>query len=215
MSQLEALATFRDPNVQIYNLNALGTTPASILFSNNTGIRSATGLGTTTITCANTYELIPGMKVESVTVLVVPANTFIVSVNPGVSIVVNNVVPVSAAGTIRFINVNGTAQRICRLRISNLSTVNTVAFIFSTASQLTVPTVDTNIVATGANGLQTPAFTASTLLASSSGALAAGDGIRIQPSTSLEINIAFGTRLWLVASAASTPVQVAAVLNMG
>lgn len=215
MSQLEALATFREPNLQVYNLNALSTTPVSILFSNDPGTRAATGLGTTTITCANTYELLVGMRVESVTVLVVPANTFITAINPGVSIVVNNVVPASAAGTIRFFNVNGMASAVCRCRISNLSTVNAVSLHFGPGGLSTVPTIDSNIVATGANGLLVPAFTASTLACSAATALAAGDGIRIQPATTLEINISYGTRLWLAASAAATPVQVVAVQNIG
>ena len=216
MSQLEALATFREPNIQVYNFNALTTTPVSVLFSNDPGIRSATGLGTTTITCANTYELLVGMKVESVTVLVIPANTFITAINDGVSIVVSNTVPASAVGSIKFTNVNGTQAAVCRCRISNLSTVNAVSLHFGPASRNTVPSIDTNIVATGANSpVVVPAFTASTFACSTSGALAAGDGIRIQPSTTLEINISYGTRLWLVASAAATPVQVVAVQNIG
>ena len=215
MSQLEALATFREPNLQVYNLNALSTTPVSILFSNDPGIRAATGLGTTTITCANTYELLVGMRVESVTVLVVPANTFITAINPGVSIVVNNVVPASAAGTIKFTNVNGVLSQVNRCRISNLSTVNAVSVHFGPAGLATVPTIDSNIVATGANTLLVPAFTSSTFACSAATALAAGDGIRIQPAATLEINISYGTRLWLVASAAATPVQVVAVQNIG
>lgn len=218
MSQLEALATFKSPTVQVYNLNALSTTPASILFSNDPGIRAATGLGTTTITCANSTGLAIGMKVESVTVLVIPANTFITAINPGVSIVVSNIVAASAAGTIRFFNVNATQGAVCRCRISNLSTVNAVALHFGTAASgavAAVPTIDSNIVATGAGGLLVPAFTASTFICSVATALAAGDGIRIQPATTLEINISLGTRLWLVASAGSTPVQVVAVQNIG
>lgn len=217
MSQLEALATFKSPTIQVYNLNALTTTPVSILFSNDPGTRAATGLGTTTITCANSTGLHVGMRVESVTVLVIPANTFITAINPGVSIVVNNVVPASAAGTIRFFNVNATQTAVCRCRISNLSTVNAVALHFGIAASgvALVPTIDSNIITTGANGLLVPQFTASTLACSASTALAAGDGIRIQPATTLEINISYGTRLWLVASAAATPVQVVAVQNVG
>lgn len=218
MSQLEAFATFRTPALQVYNLNALSTTPVSILFSNDPGIRAATGLGTTTITCANSTGLNVGMTVESVTTLVIPDNTVITAINPGVSIVVNNIVAASAAGTIRFRNFNATQSAVCRCRISNLSTVNAVSLHFNVAtngSVALVPTIDSNIVATAANGLLTPAFTASTLACSASTALAAGDGIRIQPSTTLEINISLGTRLWLVASAAATPVQVVAIQNIG
>lgn len=217
MSQLEALATFKSPTIQVYNLNALTTTPVSILFSNDPGTRAATGLGTTTITCANSTGLAVGMRVESATVLVVPANTFITAINPGVSIVVNNIVAASAAGTIRFFNVNATQTAVCRCRISNLSTVNAVAVHFGIAASgvALVPTIDANTVATGANGLLVPQFVASTLACSASTALAVGDGIRIQPASTLEINISLGTRLWLVASAAATPVQVVAVQNVG
>lgn len=218
MSQLEALATFKSPTIQVYNLNALSTTPASILFSNDPGIRAATGLGTTTITCANSTGLVVGMKVESVTILVIPANTFITAINPGVSIVVSNTVAASAAGTIKFTNVLGTQAAVCRCRISNLSTVNAVSLHFGVAtngSVALVPTIDSNVVTTGAGGLLVPAFTASTFLCSAPTALAAGDGIRIQPASTLEINISYGTRLWLVASAAATPVQVVAVQNIG
>ena len=218
MSQLEALATFKSPTVQVYNLNALSTTPASILFSNEPGIRAGQGLGTTTITCANTTGLSIGMTVEAVTVIIIPANTVITAINPGVSIVVNNTVAASAAGTIKFRNVNGTQAAICRCRISNLSTVNAVALHFGVASAVavgTVPTIDSNVVATGAGGLLVPAFTASAFLCSAPTALAAGDGIRIQPASTLEINISYGTRLWLVASAAATPVQVVAIQNVG
>ena len=59
MSQLEAFATFKSPSVKIYNLSALSTTPTSLLFDTNPATRAATGLGTPTITCANTFDLEP------------------------------------------------------------------------------------------------------------------------------------------------------------
>lgn len=213
MSQLEAFATFKSPSVKIYNLTALSTTPTSLLFDTNPSTRAATGLGTTTITCANTFDLEPGQQVVSVTTLVIPANTFIVSINPGVSIVVNNVVPASAAGTIRFISNNSTL--IARLRITNLSTVNAVAIQFSDIVQTALPTIAGNTAGFTAPAATSPTFTASNFVCSASGVLAIGDGIRIQPSSSLEINIGLNTRLWIVASAAATPVQVAAVLQNG
>jgi hypothetical protein len=213
MSQLEAFATFRSPSTQIYNLSALGTTPTSLLFDTNPGTRAATGLGTTTITCANTFDIEVGMQVVSVTTLVIPAGTYVVAVNPGVSIVVNRVIAASAAGTIRFLNNNHLT--IARLRISNLSTVNAVAIQFSDITQTALPTVDGNTAGFTAPAATSPTFTASTFACSSSTALAIGDGIRIQPASTLEINVGLSTRLWIVASAASTPVQVAAILQNG
>lgn len=212
MSQLEAFATFTSPSTQIYNLSALGTTPTSLLFDVGAGTRAATGLGTTTITCANTFDIEPGMRVLAVATLVIPANTFVVSVNPGVNIVVSNVVA-AAVGTIRFLS--GNSMPIARLRISNLSTVNAVAIQFSDITQTALPTVDGNTAGFTVPAATSPTFTASTFACSLSGALAIGDGIRIQPASTLEINIKLSTRLWIVASAAATPVQVAAVLQNG
>lgn len=213
MSQFEAFATFKSPSVKIYNLTALGTTPTSLLFDVNPATRAATGTGTTTITCANTFELAVGQQVVSVTTLVIPANTVIVSINAGVSIVVNNVVAVSAVGTIRFLSNN--FSLIARCRITNLSTVNAVAIQFCDITQTTLPTVGGNTAGFVSPATTSPTFTASTFSCSSSGALVIGDGIRIQPNSSLEVNIGLNTRMWIVASAAATPVQVAAVLQNG
>jgi len=212
MSQLEAFATFKSPSTQIYNLSALSTTPTSLLFDTNPGTRAATGLGTTTITCANTFGIEPGMQVVSVATLVIPAETYVVSVNPGVNIVVSRVIA-AAVGSVRFINNNKTI--IARLRISNLSTVNAVAIQFSDITQVTLPTINGNTAGFTATATTAPTFTASTFACSASTAVAIGDGIRIQPATTLEINIGLNTRLWIVASAAATPVQVAAILQNG
>ena len=214
MSQLEAFATFRSPSTQIYNLSALSTTPTCMVFDNSAGTRVATGLGTTTITCANTSGIFPGIIVLSVTTLVIPDDTRVVSVRPGVNITVSNVVAASAAGSIRF--VTNTKVQTARLRISNLSTVNAVAILLSDISQNALPTVDGNTAGFAAGtGVVSPTFTASTFACSASGAVAIGDGIRIQPASSLEINVGLNTRLWVVASAAATPVQVAAIIQNG
>jgi hypothetical protein len=105
-----------------------------------------------------------------------------------------------------------TSATTVRVRISNLHASNNVAFTLSSSATSTVPQVST---ATTSQTGQTATFSGQTMLATAGAALAAGDGIRIGPNSTLEINITGGTKIWLIASAASTPVQVAALLQNG
>ena len=109
-------------------------------------------------------------------------------------------------------------SQIVRLRVTNLSTTAHVAL--TVADRTSVSTGSPaqfaiNSTVSGATGAGVATFGSNNLVCSAAGAVAVGDGIRVLPGTSLELNIAAGTKLWLVASAASTPCQVAAILQNG
>jgi hypothetical protein len=104
------------------------------------------------------------------------------------------------------------SSAVARLRISNFSTTATIAITLGDRAVTTVPQVRTTT--TGSSSTAT-AYTGTAMVASASTAVAAGDGIRIGPGAALEINVSLGTRVWVVASAAGTPVQIAAILQNG
>jgi hypothetical protein len=139
MSQLEAIATLRQPDIQVANLT-VGLAPQSVIFGS----------------------------------------------------------PFNSA--------------IARMRIMNLSTTATIAITLGDRADTTVPQVATT---TSTAGSVTPTYTGAAMVASAATAIAAGDGIRIQPGTSLELNMSLDTRVWVIASAAGTPVQIACILQAG
>ncbi len=209
MSQLEAFATLRKPAVQIANLT-VSTAAQSVIFGNAPADRT----GNTTInspvitTIANTQGLVPGLAIAGTNI---PAGSVILSVVPNTSVTISQNCTATTAGvTLNFGAIGG--GQIARIRISNLSTTNTVAVTFSDVIVTGAPAVQST---TASSTTQRPTYTLSTMLASAPTAIAAGDGIRIQPSTTLELNISIDTRLWVIASAASTPVQVACILQNG
>lgn len=142
MSQLEALATFKSPSIQIYNLT-VGATALNCQFSSAGGI-------------------------------------------PG----------------------------IARVRITNLSATQPVSMTLSDQSVVAVPQIPLNITGTAT----TPTFTNTTMVGSAgANSFGAGsaDGIRIQPGQTLEINVSLATRIWLLGTATTAPVQVAALIQNG
>lgn len=101
---------------------------------------------------------------------------------------------------------------IVRLRITNLHATNTVAFTLGDKMVATVPDVQT---ATTSQTGPTATFAAQAMVATAGAALAAGDGIRVGPASSIEINVTGSTKVWVIASAAATPVQVVGILQNG
>jgi hypothetical protein len=208
MSQLEAFATLRKPAVQLANLT-VGTVAQSVIFGNAPADRN----GTTTTgspviaSVANTQGLVPGMQIASANI---PQNSFIVSIVPNTSVTINQNATANGA-VLHTFGVFGGGQ-IARIRISNLSTTIPVAVNFSDAVVVSAPAVQST---TATSSTSRPTYTLSTMTSSTSTAIAAGDGIRIQPGTTLELNLSLDTRLWLIANAASAPVQVACILQNG
>jgi hypothetical protein len=89
------------------------------------------------------------------------------------------------------------SQSIVRARILNLSSTADVAFtVGSSASAYQVTT--------GA----TPTVTTAPVVSSVPGDLSATDGVRVFAGSFIELNISPNQSLWVVASAADTPVQV-------
>ena len=209
MSQLEAFATLRKPAVQIANLT-VGTTAQSVIFGNAPADRTGnTTNGSATITnIANTQGLVPGLAIAGTNI---PAGSYILSVVTNTSVTISQNCTATTAGVTLSFGAFGGGQ-IARLRISNLSTTIPVAAVFSDISVTSVPAVQST---TASSTTQRPTYTLSTMVASAATAIAAGDGIRIQPGTTLELNISIDTRLWLIANAASAPVQVACILQNG
>lgn len=86
----------------------------------------------------------------------------------------------------------GKYPQIAYCRISNLSSSATVGINISDDSVSTVPLV---------NGVA--------MVASATGAaLNSGDGVRIAPGATLELYLTIKKKIWLIASATATPVQV-------
>lgn len=129
---------------------------------------------------------------------------------PGVQIV--NLSLGTAATAVQF---TGLAQQIARVRIVNLSSTVPVSLTFSTNAVTSAPQVSLGNSAAGASsGAGTFAGAAQSTSATATAFSATfADGIRVQPSTTLEINISLGTRIWIQAGAAATPVQIAALLQ--
>ncbi len=157
----------------------------------------------------STQGLVAGQAVSGNNI---PAGSVILSIVPNTSITISQNCTASGAGiTLNFGQFGG--GQIARVRISNLSTTASVALMLS---DITVTTAPLPVTTTANSTTQRPTYTlAPTLVASAPTAIAAGDGIRIQPSTTLELNLSLDTRLWLIANAASTPVQVACILQNG
>jgi len=105
-----------------------------------------------------------------------------------------------------------TSATVVRLRITNLHATNTVAFTLGDQMVATVPTLNT---ATTSQTAITATFGSQTMVATAGAALAAGDGIRVGPASSVEINVTGSTKVWVIASAAATPVQVVGILQNG
>lgn len=105
-----------------------------------------------------------------------------------------------------------TSAAIVRARIINLHGTNTVAVTLATSAVATVPDITDS---TTSQTTPTATFLTSTFIASASAAVAAGDGIRVQPGQTLEINVTGGTKIWLTTNAGPTPVQVAGILQNG
>jgi hypothetical protein len=102
---------------------------------------------------------------------------------------INNLAVGVAATSVTF---TGKYPQIARCRISNLSGSATVGITISDDSVAVVPQVNGTAMVASAT----------------TSALNAGDGIRIQPGATLELNLGIKKKIWLIASAASTPVQV-------
>lgn len=209
MSQLEAFATLRKPAVQIANLT-VGATAQSVIFGNAPADRTGnTTNGSATITnIANTQGLVPGLAVSGTDI---PAGSFVLSVVPNTSITISQNCTGTTAGVTLSFGAFGGGQ-IARIRIANLSAANTIAVAFSDASVTSVPEVQTT---TASSTTERPTYTLSTMVASATNAIAAGDGIRIQAGSALELNLSIDTRLWIIATGAGTPVQVACILQNG
>jgi hypothetical protein len=105
--------------------------------------------------------------------------------------------------------VNGimSVPKIARLRIFNLSTTAHVA-ITLTDNTVTTPTLWNSSTGGTAGAPTTPTGAAQTMICSAAGALTVANGIRIGPGSTLELNVGSEELLWIVASAAATPVQV-------
>lgn len=86
----------------------------------------------------------------------------------------------------------GKYPQIARCRITNLSSTASVAINISDDSVSVVPQVNGVAMVASADGA----------------ALATGDGMRIRPLATLELNLGIKKKIWLIASAVSTPVQV-------
>jgi hypothetical protein len=207
MSQLEAFATFSVPLVQIANLT-VGTAAQSVVFNYAPADRNGTTAnGSPTITMANTQDIGVGMFIGGTNV---PPNSRIVSIVPNTSVTIDQNCTGAATNNMKF--ATGTTIPIARLRILNLST-NQVAICFSDAARTSVPSIATT---TASSTAQAPAYTLQTMAANATAtALAATDGIRIPGNGVLEINMSLDTRLWVIASGASSAVQVAAILQNG
>jgi len=208
MSQFEAFATLKKPPVQLANLT-VGTSAQSVIFDLSAADRNGTtALGSPVITSiANTQGIVPGMRVASANI---PAGSVVLSVVPNTSITISQ--NATAAGAVNHQFAQGSSSQIARVRINNLSSTATVAINFSDILVTSVPAVQSTV---GTASTARPTYVLATMVASASGAIAAGDGIRIQPGTTLELNLSLDTRIWLIASAASTPVQVACILQNG
>lgn len=209
MAQLEGFATLRNPPVQIANLTVT-TTAQSVIFGNGPATRNGTtSNGSPTITAvANTQGLSPGMYVSGTGV---PSGSVIVSIVTNTSITISQ--NCTAAGTVALtFTSTGIGASIARIRISNLSATATAAVTFSDISVTSAPAVQ-SVTATSTTTI--PAYTLSTMVASGSSSINAGDGIRIQPGATLELNLSLDTRIWVIASAAATPIQVACILQNG
>lgn len=208
MSQLEAFATLHVPQVQIANLTVT-TAAQSVIFGMAPADRSGTTvLSSPTITVANTQNLSVGMAVGAATN--VPAGSYIVSIVPNTSITISQNCSAAGAVTLKFGSIGG--NQIARLRITNLSSTATCAICFSDSLTTSVPSVQTTTASSTTVGT---AYTLATMVSSASTAIAAGDGIRIQPNSILEINVSLDTRVWVIASAVSTPIQIACILQNG
>lgn len=105
-------------------------------------------------------------------------------------------------------NVTAPSQTVVRARITNLHDTNHVSFTVE-GQDATVGQVWNS--ATGAS----PAGSYGALTCGAAGALNAHDGIRVSPGSSIEVNLSPRGALWVVASAANTPVQVVYFLQNG
>jgi len=209
MSQLEAFATLRKPQIQIANLS-VGAAAQSVIFGNAPADRTGdtTNASAVIANIANTQGLVPGQGVSGTNI---PAGAVIVSVVPNTSITISQACTGTAVGVSLSFSQFGGGQ-IARVRITNLSTSATLALALGDAGDTTAPAVQST---TATASTARPTYTLSTMVASAAAAVAAGDGIRIQAGGVLEINVSLDTRIWLIASAAATPVQVACILQNG
>lgn len=112
-----------------------------------------------------------------------------------------------------FLNADGVYPTVFRVRILNLHATNHVAFSLTarTLSTLTQQVYNSTSGGTAASPTTPVGGTAGLPVAMTcgvAGALGAADGIRILPLQSFEIVVSGSEMLWIVASAASTPVQV-------
>ncbi len=110
-----------------------------------------------------------------------------------------------------FVNRRINSPAIARCRIYNLHATNHVAITVVDES-VDAPNVwnstSGGTVASPATPTGGSAGLPQTMTCGAAGALNTTDGIRIAPGTTLEINLKPHERIWVVASAASTPVQL-------
>lgn len=106
-------------------------------------------------------------------------------------------------------NVSTSAATV-KLRITNLHGTNTVAFTLASQNVSSAPTVNT--AGTSQTG-STATFAPETMVSTAGAALAAGDGIRVGPNSTVELSVTGSTKVWLIASAGATPVQVVGIIQ--
>lgn len=208
MSQLEAFATFRKPLVQVANIVSLTNTVTGVQFNFSPGSRNGTTANTsTTITAINTYDLAVGMGVSGAGV---PTGATIVSIVQGTSgsITISSACTASATVTISFSSVGG--NQVARIRISNVSANPCTMTIGGPTGTAAAAVPPVNASAGGATYAQT------TMACGTAAAVVAGDGIRIQGNSTLEINVTIDSTLWFIAQAASAAsLNIVAILQNG
>lgn len=112
-----------------------------------------------------------------------------------------------------FLNADGVYPTVFRVRILNLHATNQVAVSVTarTLGTLTQQVYNSTSGGTAASPTTPVGGTAGLPVAMTcgvAGALGAADGIRVLPGTALELVLGAAEMLWVVASAASTPIQV-------
>ena len=116
-----------------------------------------------------------------------------------------------AANGATFINATPPVHKFCRATISNLHATNQIAFCITSADATAPLVYNSTSGGTSASPTTPVGGTAGlpvTMTCGVTGALGLADGIRIRPNNSFDIDIGVNQMLWIVASAASTPVQV-------
>lgn len=207
-NNLEGFATIARPLIQIANLNAVVASAQSVVFNFNPGGRSCGTTNTsTTVTCVNTYELAPGMVVSGTGI---PTGAVILSIVPNTSFVISIPATATATNTLSFNNVNTTGSQIVRVRIVNVS-ANPCSLYLTDANETAVRQINSAAI-TGANP---GVYSATTMATGTATTVVAGDGIRIQGASTLEINVSVSTRLWFIGTATAAQLNIVGILQNG